>query len=81
MARRSWTADEVRRLGVHTDVPTAASVLGIGRSAGYDLVRRNEFPVPVLRLGHRIVVPVHPILELLGIDIASEPPSNDERKP
>lgn len=67
MARRSWIPAEVRALGVITDVATASSVLGIGRSTGYELIRRGEFPVPVLRTGRHIVVPVAPLLSLLGI--------------
>ena len=30
--------------------------LGIGRSLAYDLARRNELPVPVIKLGRRMVV-------------------------
>ncbi len=48
MARRIWAAAEVRELGVATDVKTAASVLGIGRTTAYALVRAHDFPVPVL---------------------------------
>lgn len=38
-------------------VETAARLLGIGRTLAYDLIRRDEFPVGVIRLGRRIVVP------------------------
>lgn len=65
---RTWTADEVRSLGVQTTVATAGEILGIGRATAYELVRRGLFPVPVLRLGRRIVVPVEPIASLLGLD-------------
>lgn len=34
----------------------AADLLGIGRSTAYDLARRDEFPVPVLKIGRRRVV-------------------------
>jgi excisionase family DNA binding protein len=34
----------------------AASVLGIHRSTAWDLYRRGEFPVPVLKLGRRLRV-------------------------
>lgn len=66
MKRRVWTVDEVRALGVLTDVPTAASVLGIGRTAGYDLARCGDFPVPVLRMRGRLSVPVAPLMGILG---------------
>lgn len=62
-----WSAEDVRALGVRTDVPTAASVLGIGTNAAYELARRNEFPVPVLKLGRKYVVPVAGLLTVLGI--------------
>jgi predicted DNA-binding transcriptional regulator AlpA len=41
-------------------------MLGIGRSAAYELVRAGEWPTPVLRLGRLIRVPTAPLLELLG---------------
>jgi excisionase family DNA binding protein len=44
-------------------VAEAAAVLGISRSAAYDLV--HEGRIPALRLGRRIVVPAHDLDELL----------------
>jgi hypothetical protein len=67
MTGRVWTADDVRALGVRTDLVTAGSVLGLGRTAAHEHARRGTFPVPVLRLGARYVVPVAPLLELLGV--------------
>lgn len=49
MLKRAWTVAEVRQLGVATDVETAGSVLGIGRTTAYALARSGDFPVPVLR--------------------------------
>jgi hypothetical protein len=72
-ARRAWTGDEVRQLGVRTDVATAASVLGIGRTKAHELARTGQFPVTPLRLGHRYVVPVAPLLRLLGLDESGAP--------
>lgn len=37
-------------------VPDACKVLGISRPVGYALIKRGEFPVPVIRLGRRIVI-------------------------
>lgn len=65
---RNWTADEVRALGARTDLVTAASVLGIGRTSAYELARRGEFPVKTLRLGHKYVVVVASLLRLLELD-------------
>ncbi len=65
--QRKWTADEVRALGARTDLVTAASVLGIGRTKAHELARVDALGVPVLRLGTRYVVPVAPLLALLRL--------------
>jgi hypothetical protein len=67
MPKRKWTQAEVRQLGVVTDVETAASVLGIGRTTAYGLARSGSFPVPVLRVGRRYVVSVEGLLTALGV--------------
>ncbi len=67
MSGRTWTPAAVRALGVTTDLVTAGSILKIGRTAAHELARRGDFPVPVLRLGTRYVVPVAPVLALLGL--------------
>jgi predicted DNA-binding transcriptional regulator AlpA len=64
--RRVWTPDEVRRLGMTTDLETAAAIIGIGRTLAYDLARDGEFPVRLLRLGRRVVVPIGDLLAYLG---------------
>ncbi len=64
---QTWTLEAVRGLGLTTDVETAGSILGIGRSKAYALVKNGEFPVHVIRLGRSYVVPVPPILALLGV--------------
>jgi hypothetical protein len=64
----TWTEDAVRALGVRTTVPIAGEIIaGWHRDDSYDAVKRGEFPVPVIRVGRRMVVPVAPILELLRI--------------
>ncbi|MEV4210217.1 helix-turn-helix domain-containing protein [Micromonospora sp. NPDC049662] len=63
-----WTIDAVRDLGVTTDVETAAAILGIGRTKAYALARTNEFPVRLLRVGRRYLVPVQAILKLLAAE-------------
>jgi hypothetical protein len=74
--RRVWTPAEVIALGVRTDVPTAGEILaGLCRDEAYRSVKRGDFPVPVLKVGRRLVVPVAPILELLGIKPDDQPPS------
>ncbi|MFI5937846.1 helix-turn-helix transcriptional regulator [Actinoplanes sp. NPDC051494] len=69
MTKHVWTVAKVRDLGVATDVETAASVLGIGRTTAYALVREDKFPVPVLRVGKRYVVAVEGLLTALGVAI------------
>ncbi|AIK86031.1 hypothetical protein CGLAR1_12540 [Corynebacterium glutamicum] len=46
----------------------ATGLIGIGLSTGYAAVRSNEFPVPVIKIGGRIVVPTKPLLDLLGLE-------------
>ena len=65
----TWTEEEVRELGVRTDVPTAGEIVaGWSRDDSYRAVKRGDFPVPVVRCGRRLIVPVAPILRLLGMD-------------
>ena len=47
------------------DVPTAASVMGIGRSLAYELVRTDRWPTPVLRVGKLIRIPTAALRRLL----------------
>jgi hypothetical protein len=54
------------------DVETAGRLLGLGRSAAYQLVKDGAWPTPVLRLGRRWRVLTAPLLALLGMD-ALEP--------
>ncbi|GAA2375056.1 helix-turn-helix domain-containing protein [Dactylosporangium salmoneum] len=64
-APRIWTVDDVRALGAVTDLPTAAAVLGIGRSTAYALAAAGDFPVPVLRVGRRYRVAVVHLLAIV----------------
>ncbi|GAA0812162.1 helix-turn-helix domain-containing protein [Spirilliplanes yamanashiensis] len=65
--RDVWTVDAVRALGMTTDIETAALILGIGRTLAYDLVRTGSFPVRLIRLRRRILVPVPELLRFLGV--------------
>ncbi len=58
--------DQLAALPPVLDVPTAAKVLGIGRSLAYDLVRRGEWPTQVLHIGKLIKIPTEPLVRLLG---------------
>jgi hypothetical protein len=75
--RHIWTPEEVAALGVRTDVPTAGEIIaGLCKDEAYRLHKRGEFPVPVIKIGRRYVVPVAPILRLLGIKAADEAPES-----
>ena len=67
--------DEIRALPPVLDVPTAGRLLGLGRSAAYDLILAGAWPTPVLRLGRRLRIPTAPLLALLGLSTASLGPN------
>jgi excisionase family DNA binding protein len=48
-------------------VEHAGRLLGLGRSAAYEAVRRSE--LPVLRFGRRMVVPTARVLAMLGLGL------------
>lgn len=48
--------------------PDAAQSLGIGRSTAYELVRTDQFPVRVLRLGRKYRVAIADLNRYLGVD-------------
>jgi len=56
---------ELGQLPAMVDVPTAARVLGIGRSLAYDLVRTGAWPTPVVRVGKLIRIPTASLQRLL----------------
>lgn len=49
-------------------LPEAAELLGIGKSTAYAAVRKGNFPVRVIQIGSRYVVPTKPLLELLDLE-------------
>jgi hypothetical protein len=86
--RYEWTPKRIRKLGPTVTVEQAGLILGIGRTKAYQLVQDEEFPVEVLRVGRRILVPTARLLGLLGYDVQlhpnDEPPGhrlNGERQP
>ena len=58
---------DVRQLPVVIDLQTAARLLGIGRTSAYELVRNDQWPTPVIRIGRQIRVPTAPLLVALCI--------------
>ena len=67
------TREEMLALPPVVDVATAAVVLGLGRSAAYELVRTGNWPTPIIRLGRFIRVPTRPLLDLIYV----APPGDD----
>lgn len=65
-ASLQMTAERIRNLPPVVDVLTAAAILGIGRTAAYELIRIGQWPTPILRLGKLIRVPSAPLLDLVG---------------
>ncbi len=65
---KAWTEQEVRALGLTTDVEVAGEILGIGRTKAYEMAKNGEFPVKVLRIGRRYKVSVPALLKLLSAD-------------
>jgi hypothetical protein len=63
---RVWTLEAVRNLGTTTDVETAGAIMGIGRTKAYELAKEGEFPVPLIKIGRRYIVPVQRLLAILG---------------
>jgi excisionase family DNA binding protein len=49
------------------DLPTAARLLGIGRTVAYELVRDGRWPTPIIHAGRKIRVPSAPLRTLLGV--------------
>ncbi len=47
-------------------VPDAAAILNVSSWVAYDLIRRGEWPTPVIRLGRRVLVPKAPFERLLA---------------
>lgn len=65
------STDDLRALPPVLDVPTAGRLLGLGRSAAYELVQADRWPTPVVRLGRRLRIPTAPLLALLGLSTDS----------
>ena len=66
-ASLALTENDLRGLPPVIDVPTAAAVMGIGRTAAYELIRTERWPTPILRLGKSIRIPTQPLLDLLQV--------------
>jgi hypothetical protein len=70
MTRPTFPVD-VSKLGAIVDIPTAARLLGCGRTLAYELARRDEFPCRLIRVGNRYLVPTADLLRTLGLSTES----------
>jgi hypothetical protein len=59
--------DELLALPAAVDLETGNRALGLGRSKGYELAKRGEYPCKVLRLGSTYRVVTAELLSLLGL--------------
>jgi excisionase family DNA binding protein len=66
--KSGMTLAELLAMPVTVDIGTAARALGLGRSTGYELARRGEFPCRVLHVGSSYRVPAAELMRLLGVD-------------
>lgn len=63
------TLEELDKLPLSNDLPTAGRAFGIGRNKSYELAKRGEFPCRVIPLpGGQYRVPRSAIFEALGIE-------------
>jgi len=70
------TVDELRAMMV-CSVAQSAEVLDISRNTAYDAIRTGTFPVEVIRIGRRLLVPTAPLLRLLeGAPINNDGPDS-----
>lgn len=54
-----------------------AALLGVGRSTAYELAQAGKLPVPVIRLGRRLVVPRAALDRLLAGDRTPAPAADE----
>ena len=68
-AAKTWTVDEIKALGVRTDLVTACAILyGCGKNRAWEMYHAGELAFPTLKVGRRVVVPTSHLHRLLGIE-------------
>lgn len=66
--RRGTQLDELLALPVAIDLDTSNRVLNIGRTKGFLLAKRGQYPCRVMRIGNTYRVSRADLLRLLNID-------------
>ncbi|OKI00911.1 hypothetical protein A6A06_18615 [Streptomyces sp. CB02923] len=64
---QGMSREDLLTLPVAVDLETGNRALGLGRSKGYALAKRGQYPCKVLRLGNAYRVVTADLLELLGL--------------
>ncbi|MFK0297119.1 hypothetical protein ACIQU6_42540 [Streptomyces sp. NPDC090442] len=64
---KGMSREELLSLPAAVDLETGNRALGLGRSKGYALAKRGQYPCRVLRLGNTYRVVTADLLELLGL--------------
>lgn len=64
---KGMSREELLGLPVSVDLETSNRALGLGRSKGYELAKRGQYPCKVLRLGNAYRVVTADLLNLLGL--------------
>lgn len=63
------------------NLPELAALIGVGRSSVYQAALRNELPVPVIRIGRRLVVPRSAVEALLQVGSGDSSLSHQSGRP
>lgn len=64
---KGMSRGELLELPAAVDLGTGNRALGLGRSKGYELAKRGQYPCKVLRLGNAYRVVTADLLALLGL--------------
>lgn len=64
---KGMSREELLELPAAIDLETGNRALGLGRSKGYELAKRGQYPCKVLRLGNAYRVVTADLLALLGL--------------
>ena len=64
---KGMSREELLALPAAVDLETGNRALGLGRSKGYELAKRGQYPCKVLRLGNAYRVVTADLLALLGL--------------
>ncbi|MFF9685525.1 hypothetical protein [Streptomyces sp. NPDC014623] len=64
---KGMSRGELLELPAAVDLETGNRALGLGRSKGYELAKRGQYPCKVLKLGNAYRVVTADLLALLGL--------------